>query len=117
MVPSWTRGSAARGSAGTASGFGSVSATVVVVDVVEVVVDEVEVVLEVVDVVEVVAGVVVDVVTVLEVGPGVAAVADDWSSPHPPRHRSATKPTAIDRRRMGQSASESAHQHRGGGLL
>jgi hypothetical protein len=63
--------------------------------------------------VEVVAGVVVVVATLAETAPVVAAVVAELSSPQADRASNAAQPTAIDLRRMRQSAIGSALQHGG----
>ena len=100
MEPSSMIGSGARGSAGTASGFGKVTGTVVVVDVDDVVVE-----------VEVVAGVVVVVVaaTVAVDVAAATAVAVVSSSPHAVSTSSAVHPIAIHLRRMPHSATQNQH--------
>jgi hypothetical protein len=106
IVPSATRGSAARGSAGGLSGFGNVSGAA---DVVGAVVVDVDVdVLVVVDDVDVVGGVVEVVVVDLMVVEGsvATALALDLSSPHEAMTNRAAQPIAIALRRIPQSASE-----------
>ena len=107
-MPSATRGSAARGSAGGLSGFGNVSGTAVVVGAIDVEVDVDVDVLVVVDDVDVVGGV-VDVVGVdLTVAAGwvTTALALDVSSPHEAMTSKAAQPIVIALRRIAQSASE-----------
>ena len=106
IVPSATRGSAARGSAGGLSGFGNVSGAA---DVVGAVVVDVDVdVLVVVDDVDVVGGVVEVVVVDLIVvaGSEATALALDLSSPHEAMTSRAAQPSVIALRRIAQSASE-----------
>ena len=102
IVPTSTSGTSARGSAGGLSGFGSVAGTVVA-GVVDVVVEVVDVVTE----IDVVGGVVVEVVAaVVATEDAVAASALGPSSPQAERTSNAAHVTAIDCRRMTQSAIE-----------